>query len=123
MQVHHNNVRKTVINQHTRHCTNMLGIQISTLNHDNVKIKVMLNNLNRQLKVTNSMCRLMLEMIRNGTTTSNGLNSTMEKLEQETDMSKTCANKEFENNSALIDHLPGIKANNITSETSVLMIT
>ena len=119
MNPRHNKVRETVINQQTINCASRIGIKISTLHHDNVESKVMLKNLNRHVKATHSMFHLTIEMIRNGNTTSNGLKSTMEKFEQEIGRSKMRENKEFENNSAPIDHLLNIKSNNFIAEKSV----
>ena len=119
IQSRHNNVRETVINQHTINCIIRVGMKISALHHDNVESKVMLKNVNRHVKSSHSICRLKLEIVRNGTATSNDLKPTTEKLEQEIEMSEICDNKVFENNSIPIDHLLGIKAKNFTTETSV----
>ena len=73
MKLRHDNVREKVINQHTRNCNIRIGIQTSTLHHENVENKVMLKNLNTSVQATNHMFHLTHEMVRNETASRNGL--------------------------------------------------
>ena len=81
--------------------------------------KVILSNLSNPVQAKNRMCYLMYEMVRNGTSSRNGLHANMEKFVQTLGNMKLCDVKFLDNDSSQKDNLLERKANYFGSETMI----